>query len=62
MEVVPAARDLGELGEYNVKPMRGFKDHYRVRLGDYRIGFKKEGNTVIFMRVMDRKDIYRHFP
>jgi len=62
VEAVPAVRHLRDLSEYNIKPLKGFKDYYRVRLGDHRIGFKKEGNAIIFMRVLDRRDIYRYFP
>ncbi len=48
--------------KHPVKPIVGFKDYYRLRIGDYRLGFKKEGNSIIFMRVKHRKDIYRFFP
>jgi mRNA interferase RelE/StbE len=47
----------------NVKKVSGFLDYYRIRIGDYRIGFEKIGvNTVRFIIVAHRKDIYRHFP
>ncbi|HEC30395.1 MAG TPA: type II toxin-antitoxin system RelE/ParE family toxin [Candidatus Yonathbacteria bacterium] len=48
--------------ELDVKALKGFKGYYRVRLGDYRIGFKKESDCVVFMRVKHRKDIYKLFP
>lgn len=61
--VFPEAKNVHELfGRYDVKPLRGFKNYYRVRLGAYRIGFKKEDGGVVFMRVLHRKEIYRHFP
>jgi mRNA-degrading endonuclease RelE of RelBE toxin-antitoxin system len=34
----------------------------RFRVADYRIGFIFDGQTVIFFRVLHRKDIYRYFP
>lgn len=40
----------------------GHEFFYRIRVGDYRIGFRLDGETVIFMRVVHRKDIYRFFP
>ena len=44
----------------NVKKMSGFKNAYRIRIGDYRIGLFY--GTVQFARVVHRKDIYRVFP
>lgn len=35
---------------------------YRVRLGDYRLGFALEGDRVVLLRFMHRRDIYRYFP
>ncbi len=46
----------------HIKKMKGYKAYYRIRIGDYRIGIKKEGNLILFMRVLHRKDIYRFFP
>jgi mRNA interferase RelE/StbE len=45
-----------------LKKLRGFRNAYRIRTGDYRIGFLFDGQTVIFARVLHRKDIYRFFP
>jgi len=61
-EIAPQARDLKEFGNLNIKPIKGFKNFYRIKLKDYRIGFKKENSKIIFIRVKHRKDIYRHFP
>jgi len=46
----------------HVKKMEGSDVYYRVRIGDYRIGFKLQGNTLVFLRCLHRKDIYRYFP
>jgi mRNA interferase RelE/StbE len=46
----------------NVKKLKGFKVAYRIRIGDYRIGFYYENNIVQFARVVHRKDIYKVFP
>jgi len=46
----------------NIKKIRGYKTYYRIRIGNYRIGLKDEGDVVVLMRVMHRKDIYRFFP
>ena len=57
-----AAKDLTEFKYADVSSIKGFKGYYRIRTGDYRIGFKKEGQFIIFMRVRHRKDIYKFFP
>ncbi|KPA16576.1 plasmid stabilization protein [Candidatus Magnetomorum sp. HK-1] len=46
----------------NLKKIRGYKTYYRIRVGDYRVGLKDEGDVIVLMRVMHRKDIYRAFP
>jgi len=46
----------------NIRRMKGAADHFRIRIGDYRLGFKVEDDTVLLMRFMHRKDLYRFFP
>ncbi len=46
----------------NLKKLAGHKSAYRVRIGDYRVGFFYENHKVIFARVIHRKDIYKVFP
>lgn len=53
---------MQEVGNYDIKPIAGFKGYYRMRLGNYRMGFKKEEAAIIFMRVLHRKDLYKYFP
>ncbi len=60
-EVVPAARDPKSISGYDIKPLSGYNNYYRVKLGEHRVGFKREGGSIIFMRVLDRKDIYKYF-
>ena len=36
--------------------------YYRVRIGDYRLGFAAEGETAVLLRLLHRRDIYRYFP
>lgn len=46
-----------------IKKMQGFHTFYRVRLGDYRVGFElQEDNSVLFILVAHRKEIYNYFP
>ena len=46
----------------NVKKMEGFKTFYRIRIGDYRIGIELKKDTIWFITVANRKDIYKSFP
>jgi mRNA interferase RelE/StbE len=51
-----------ELG-YLIK-MKGYKDKYKIRVGDYRIGLTldKSNQTIICQRVAHRRKIYQIFP
>jgi mRNA interferase RelE/StbE len=46
----------------NLKKMRGSREYFRIRIGDFRLGIKLEGDTLVFIRFLNRKDIYRYFP
>jgi mRNA interferase RelE/StbE len=47
----------------NVKKLTGYKIYYRLRIGEYRLGFEKiSENTFRFIIVAHRKDIYKTFP
>ncbi|RME76082.1 MAG: type II toxin-antitoxin system RelE/ParE family toxin [Chloroflexi bacterium] len=57
---IKQAKSLNEIP--NLRKLKGFDTFYRIRLGDYRIGIEVESDTVIFTRLLHRKDIYRYFP
>jgi mRNA interferase RelE/StbE len=46
----------------NLKKLTGFRNFYRIKMGDYRIGLQIEKDTVVFAAFAHRKDIYKHFP
>jgi len=58
----PKLNSLNDFQGHNIKKLSGFAFYYRIKLGNYRIGFKKTNGDIIFMRVLHRKDIYRFFP
>ena len=61
VEEVEAAGELGALS--SVKKLSGGSgDFYRLRVGDYRIGLELEGEEVVFVRCLHRREIYRYFP
>ena len=62
MEDFLTAKEIMELKHIDINSIKGFNGYYRIRVGDYRIGFKKEGQSIVFMRVKHRKDIYKVFP
>jgi len=60
IEQVEQASSLREIN--NLKHLRGGGSYYRIRIGDYRIGLRIENDTVIFVRFLHRREIYRYFP
>ena len=46
----------------NTKKLKGHKSAYRIRVGDYRLGFFFENSTILLARFLHRKDIYKIFP
>ncbi len=44
----------------NITPLKGYKDVYRLRVGDWRAGYTLEGDTVTIVAVGHRRDFYRH--
>lgn len=44
------------------KKLKGHKSAYRIRMGQYRIGFYYENKPAELVRILHRKEIYRYFP
>ena len=60
VERVERAEGLADIP--NLRKLAGAAQHYRLRLGDYRLGLTIEGDVATFVRCLHRKDIYRYFP
>ena len=60
IEQVEAAQTFQQIP--NLKRLDANGKYYRIRLGDYRIGFVFEEGAVTFVRCLNRKEIYRYFP
>jgi len=43
----------------DVKRLTNFTPEYRLRVGDYRVLFEIEGQTMVIYRVLHRKDAYK---
>jgi mRNA interferase RelE/StbE len=46
----------------SVKKLKGYENFYRIRVGDYRLGFAILDDTIVLVRFLHRKEIYRFFP
>ena len=57
IELVPDIRQIP-----NIKKLQGFKNAFRIRMGDYRLGIFYELEVIQFARIKHRKDIYKVFP
>ena len=46
----------------NVRRLAGEGRHYRIRIGDHRMGVTMEGAVVVLRRLLHRGEFYRYFP
>ena len=46
----------------NIKKLRAGGNHFRIRVGSYRVGFRLENDTVVFTRCLPRRNFYQQFP
>ena len=60
IEQVEAARTFQEIPHLKRLETKG--KYYRIRVGNHRLGLVFEDGAVTFVRCLDRKEIYRHFP
>ena len=60
IEQIEAARTFQQIP--NLKRLDAKGKYYRIRVGDYRVGFVFEHGAVTFVRCLNRKEIYRYFP
>lgn len=45
----------------HVKKLRGYKDIYRLRIGDYRAVFELQADTVTVIRILTRQDFGKKY-
>lgn len=60
IEEIQKAGKLSDIS--NCKKLKGSKNTYRIRIGDYRIGFIFEKQCVELVRFLHRSVIYSYFP
>lgn len=57
---VEAAENIFQIR--NIKKLQDTDDHYRIRIGSYRIGLIIGKEEILFIRLLGREEIYKHFP
>lgn len=61
-----AFEELPELGTLrdadNIKKLQGYKNCFRARFGEYRVGIEIEEGVAVLRVVLHRRNVYRRFP
>jgi mRNA interferase RelE/StbE len=58
--VKQAVERFADSGAGDVKKLQGIQPaEYRLRVGDYRVRFNLEGDTIRVLRVRNRREAYR---
>lgn len=60
IKLVRSADSLVDIS--GVRKLQGRGNYFRFRVGSYRVGVELEGDMVVFVRCLDRRDIYKRFP
>jgi len=60
IEFIEKANTINQV--HNLKKMKGDINAYRIRIGNYRLGFFFKNDIVELTIFAHRKDIYKYFP
>ena len=59
LEALTTLRDYGFTPRLDIRKLRGYRNHYRVRVGEYRVLFELEKpRRVVVYAVLPRKQAY----
>lgn len=50
---------INKLPEGDVRKLKGFTDDYRLRIGDYRVLYQVDGDTITITDVLPRSEAYK---
>ena len=50
---------LAEGGHLDIKPIKGEKNTFRIRIGTYRMLYIQMGNTYLIIRIGHRQNVYK---
>ncbi len=60
LEALIILRDYGFTSKLDIKKLRGYKNHYRIKVGKYRILFELEKpRKIIIYAILPRKKAYK---
>ena len=59
-KILPKSNSIAELNKF--EKLTGYKNYFKARFGNYRLGIYSEDNLVELKRLLHRKEIYRYFP
>lgn len=63
LEIIQLLKKQNDIHRLNsIKKMSGYTNYYRIRIGDFRLGFKYDNGTITLIRLLHRKEIYKYFP
>jgi mRNA interferase RelE/StbE len=57
---IPEKNQISDIKD--LEKLKGYKNYYRIRIKDYRIGVKIEDSKITIIRILHRKEIYKYFP
>lgn len=57
--IIEKIESMGNGLSGDVKRLTNFTPEYRLRVGDYRVLFEIEGESIVIYRVKHRKEVYR---
>ena len=63
LKVINDLKNVDSLRENsNIVAITTAPHYYRLKIGQYRIGFKMINGEITLLRILNRKDIYKYFP
>lgn len=62
-DIIKSVKNANTISDIpNIKKLYHKREYFRIRIGNYRLGLEMIGSTVVFVRILHRKDIYKYFP
>jgi mRNA interferase RelE/StbE len=58
--IIEASESIKSIPDF--QKIKGSNNYFRIRIGDYRVGVYKNKDQIEFVRILNRKDIYKYFP
>lgn len=61
--IIQEVKDATKIAKIrNLQKLKGYDSYFRIKVSNYRIGIDRIDNSIIFVRFLHRKDIYKYFP